>query len=164
MMTPHGKKISEIRKSKNLTQEQLEAISGVDQRTISQIEVGSIQNPSAEICVKLARAMNVNVEDFFQQESPLKGEDAKLDNIAGGLLREHAVDKEIANLPVKWFMDLARRWDKDDPGFKLAISQLWKKEFDSVVKWIELKGGSMTVQKRTIEDTNVNKEGSEQAA
>ena len=62
-------KLRKVRTEKNMTQEQLEAASGIDQRTISKIELGLIKNPSWSIVAQLARALEVNPEELFPVES-----------------------------------------------------------------------------------------------
>jgi transcriptional regulator with XRE-family HTH domain len=62
-------KLRTIRNQKNMTQEQLEAASGVDQRTISKIELGLIKRPAWEIVARLARALNVHPEELFPVET-----------------------------------------------------------------------------------------------
>jgi transcriptional regulator with XRE-family HTH domain len=57
--------LKEARKQKGLTQEQLEIASGVDQPTISSIEIGRIKNPSWQIVAKLAKALDVPPEELF---------------------------------------------------------------------------------------------------
>ena len=51
--------LREIRKYRNLTQEQLAEKSGVKQETISALELGKIKNPSYRIVVGLAKALKV---------------------------------------------------------------------------------------------------------
>jgi transcriptional regulator with XRE-family HTH domain len=58
----------ETRKRKGLTQVQLAAKSGVDQTTISKIEVGTMQSPSWAIVAKLAYALRVRPEALFPVE------------------------------------------------------------------------------------------------
>jgi len=57
--------LKEIRKQKNLTQDELQAASGVDQTTISGIECGRIKSPSWEIVARLAKALDVTPETLF---------------------------------------------------------------------------------------------------
>lgn len=53
------------RKIARLTQAQLAACAGVKQETISQLENGRIKQVSYETVAKLARALNVTVEELF---------------------------------------------------------------------------------------------------
>lgn len=57
--------LKELREKKNLTQEQLEALSGVDKSTISVLETRPGRRPSFETAVRLAKALNVRPEDLF---------------------------------------------------------------------------------------------------
>jgi transcriptional regulator with XRE-family HTH domain len=53
------------RRLKGLTQEALAAKSGVDQTSISSIEVGKNRNPSWETVSKLAKALGVSPDELF---------------------------------------------------------------------------------------------------
>ncbi len=55
-----------MRKQRNLTQEVLAELSGVDQVTISYIEIGKVRNPHWETVSKIARALGVSVEELFK--------------------------------------------------------------------------------------------------
>jgi putative transcriptional regulator len=59
------------RKIAGLSQADLAARAGVKQETISQLENGRIQRVSYETVGRIARALNVSVEELFplQQES-----------------------------------------------------------------------------------------------
>ena len=59
--------ISELRKSKSLTQQKLSDISGVPKMTISKIERGviSVNNISLENAVKLANALGIMAEELL---------------------------------------------------------------------------------------------------
>lgn len=63
------------RLAKNISQAQLAELAGVDQTTISGIEVGRNQNPSWETAVRLARALDLNPEDLFPVPSSAPGEE-----------------------------------------------------------------------------------------
>jgi transcriptional regulator with XRE-family HTH domain len=60
--------LREIRKRRNLTQEELAAVSGVDQATISNLEVQRVKNPGWIIVAKLAKALAVSPEELFPVE------------------------------------------------------------------------------------------------
>lgn len=53
------------RLAKNISQAQLAELAGVDQTTVSAIEVGRNQNPSWETAVRLARALDLRPEELF---------------------------------------------------------------------------------------------------
>lgn len=57
--------LREVRQAKKLTQEQLAELSGVDQTTISSLEVGRIQSPAWDTVCLLARALKVKPEALF---------------------------------------------------------------------------------------------------
>jgi transcriptional regulator with XRE-family HTH domain len=59
-----GAKIREIRKSKNITQQQLAALCDVDIRTIQRIEKGGF-NPSLKILRQLALAFDLSLSSLF---------------------------------------------------------------------------------------------------
>jgi len=61
-----GKRIQELRKKKNITQQQLADILEIDQRTLSAIECG-INFPSKNL-IKIAEAFGVDVKDIFDFE------------------------------------------------------------------------------------------------
>lgn len=54
-----------MRKARGLTQEELEARSGVSQETISKLELRPNASRSVEHAIKLARALNTSVEALF---------------------------------------------------------------------------------------------------
>lgn len=57
-------RLSEIRRTRDITQEQLSALSGVDQSTISGIENGR-QNPTVQLLKKLSDALECEIADLF---------------------------------------------------------------------------------------------------
>lgn len=60
-----GYKIKEFREAKNLTQEQLEAKSGVSRTTISGLENGTVRATTTKTLLKLARALDTTVDQIF---------------------------------------------------------------------------------------------------
>ena len=62
--TALGKKIRELRKKKELTQEELAYKSELDYSYINQIENGK-RNPSVEAVEKIAKALGVKVQDLL---------------------------------------------------------------------------------------------------
>ena len=60
-----GKRIKELRKQRNLTQEELSEKLGVFQKQIGNIETGTTFTTMANI-VKLAQIFNVDVKDLFE--------------------------------------------------------------------------------------------------
>lgn len=71
-----GENLKRIRKTKKMTLKQLEEITGITNSYISAIENGRKKNPSTEILEKLAKALDVNVVDFYDK-SVLTDKDKK---------------------------------------------------------------------------------------
>ena len=61
-----GKRIAEARINLNITQEQLEELSGFSVSTISRFETGRTQ-PSIENLIKLSKVLNVGIDYFLKQ-------------------------------------------------------------------------------------------------
>jgi len=57
-------RIEEIRKSKNIRQEELAKALGVSRQTISSLETGRY-NPSIQLAHKIARYFGLSIEDVF---------------------------------------------------------------------------------------------------
>ena len=71
------KKIRELRKEKGWTQEELAKRSGLDRGYIANLEGSkSIQRPSADAFIKLARAFNIRLEELYQAAGYIKEVDA----------------------------------------------------------------------------------------
>ena len=64
-----GKQILRIRKEKGLTIKDVSLMSGVTSSLISQIEHNKA-NPSLSTLLSLANSFNINVIDFFKDDSP----------------------------------------------------------------------------------------------
>jgi len=62
-------RLQEYRERRKLTQEQLAAISGVIQQTISAIESGRIKNPRIGTMYLLAKALRCTVDDLIDEEA-----------------------------------------------------------------------------------------------
>lgn len=60
-----GYKIREYREKKGLTQDELASRSGVGRVTISLIETGVTRNVSSQTLLKLAKALDVKVDELF---------------------------------------------------------------------------------------------------
>lgn len=65
-------RLEEIRKSKNLNQEDLAKILKVSRQTISSLENGRY-NPSIVLAFKIACYFNLSIEDIFIYEDDLDG-------------------------------------------------------------------------------------------
>ena len=61
-----GKRIKELRKERNLSQDQLSELVGIDSRSISHIENGDTF-PSKSL-LEIAKALNVSLPDLFEFE------------------------------------------------------------------------------------------------
>lgn len=57
----------EMRKKQQLTQQELAAISGVPQQTISNIEKGTRKLPRVGTLLKLSRALKCTVDDLIEE-------------------------------------------------------------------------------------------------
>jgi transcriptional regulator with XRE-family HTH domain len=64
LKTKFGKKLRQIRRQRDLTQEQLSASTGISVEFLSNLERG-INAPSFETLEKLAVNLGVSVKDFF---------------------------------------------------------------------------------------------------
>ena len=60
-------RISELRKARSMTQQDLADLLGVTRQTIISLE-GGRYNPSIMLAFKLARAFNLHIEDIFIYE------------------------------------------------------------------------------------------------
>lgn len=61
-------RLRELRNEHNLSQLELSERSGVAQSVISDIETGVTKSPGVGIVMKLAKALNCTVEQFYEQE------------------------------------------------------------------------------------------------
>lgn len=62
----HLKNLPKIRKDKSWSQEKLAQESGVSYNTLIKIERNGIKNPKIETVMKLAKALNVKVDDLIR--------------------------------------------------------------------------------------------------
>lgn len=60
-----GKNIKQIRKQKNLTQLEIEVISGIDRGQISKIEAG-LRNLELSTLIRIADALNIEISELFK--------------------------------------------------------------------------------------------------
>lgn len=85
-----GERIREIRKSKGFTQEQLAEMVGVEPRHISRVE-GGYNSPSIERLAKIADALGVPINEFFNfmhLDTPAKRLN-DIDNLIKGMSEEY---------------------------------------------------------------------------
>jgi transcriptional regulator with XRE-family HTH domain len=62
-----GKKIADIRKSKNFSQKEVALTVGIDRAQYSRIE-NDKANPTLLTLEKIAKTLDVNIKDFFNDE------------------------------------------------------------------------------------------------
>lgn len=60
------KNLRKLRESKGLSQEKLARLADVANNTIIKIESGIIQNPTIETLAKIAKALDVKVDDLIK--------------------------------------------------------------------------------------------------
>ena len=65
-----GKTISDLRKKKNLTQQQLSKISGVDYNTLRKVETGKTENPTKGFLEKIANGLGIKMSQLLNEELP----------------------------------------------------------------------------------------------
>ena len=70
-----GQKLKQIRKAKNLTQEALAELAGINEKHISKIETG-VYFPTYNTLNKILNALNLKVEDVGLDLSSLKTNDS----------------------------------------------------------------------------------------
>ena len=58
--------LAQARAHKQLSLRELEKISDVPNPTISQVETGHVKNPSFEVVVRIARALNVKLSELAE--------------------------------------------------------------------------------------------------
>ena len=63
-----GKQIRQIRKSKNLSQQELAEIIGIDRAQYSRVETGKVK-PTLTSLEKIAEALQVEIIEFFKTDS-----------------------------------------------------------------------------------------------
>ena len=61
-----GKNIRKLRKQKGLSQDRLSKLADISYNTVIKLESGNITNPSIDTLQKLARALNVGVDDLLK--------------------------------------------------------------------------------------------------
>jgi transcriptional regulator with XRE-family HTH domain len=61
-----GKNIKKLRKQKGLSQDRLSKLADISYNTVIKLESGNITNPSINTLQKLARALDVGVDDLLK--------------------------------------------------------------------------------------------------
>lgn len=64
-----GYRVKEIREQKNMTQEELERISGISRQTISAIENNEEYQAKVGTLLALAKALGTSVDNLFFQQA-----------------------------------------------------------------------------------------------
>lgn len=75
-----GDKIKTLRKNKKLTLEGLASEAGVSKSYLWELENREAQKPSVEILEKLAKALDVSIAFFLEEETSLTPEEKHLDD------------------------------------------------------------------------------------
>lgn len=89
-----GKRLKEIRKSKNITQEQLAEIIGIEPKQICRIENG-VCFTTFEKLQKIAQTLNVEIQEFFKYNHK-KPKDALIKEM--NEIFENASDEKIETI------------------------------------------------------------------
>lgn len=63
---PIGKNIRKLRKQKGLSQDRLSKLADLSYNTIIKLESGGITNPSIHTLQKIAKALDVSVDDLLK--------------------------------------------------------------------------------------------------
>lgn len=65
-----GKRISELRKSKKITQQKLSELANVDYNTLRKIETGKTKSPSPDFIEKVSHALNIKSSQLLDEPKP----------------------------------------------------------------------------------------------
>ena len=65
-MSKIGKNIKNIRKEKNISQDRLSKLADISLNTIAKLELDDSPNPTIETLQKIAKALNVEVDDLIR--------------------------------------------------------------------------------------------------
>ena len=60
-----GKKIKKLRLKNNLTQEKLAIKAGIPYTTLTKIESGVIKKPAVQAIAKIAKVLNISIEELL---------------------------------------------------------------------------------------------------
>lgn len=63
-----GKNVKTLRKEKNLSQDRLSKLADVSYNTVIKLESGGITNPTIETLQKIAKALNVSVDNLLNHK------------------------------------------------------------------------------------------------
>jgi len=59
--------LKSLRKAKRLTQEEVEAITGITSSYLSRLESGTVKNPGIDTIYKLSKAYNIGLTELVEQ-------------------------------------------------------------------------------------------------
>lgn len=62
-----GKNIKKIRQKRKLTQDKLARLADVSYTSLTKIETGVIKRPSVQVVAKIAKALNVTIEELLSR-------------------------------------------------------------------------------------------------
>jgi transcriptional regulator with XRE-family HTH domain len=62
-----GQNIKKMRKKRKLTQDKLARIADVPYTSLTKIETGVIKRPSVQVVAKIARALNITIEELVKE-------------------------------------------------------------------------------------------------
>ena len=65
-ISPIGKNIKKLRKQKGLSQDRLSKLADISYNTVIKLESGSITIPSIDMLQKLAKALDVSVDNLLK--------------------------------------------------------------------------------------------------
>lgn len=65
-MSKIGKNIKKIRKEKNISQDRLSKLADISLNTIAKLELDDSPNPTIETLQKIAKALNVEVDNLIK--------------------------------------------------------------------------------------------------
>ncbi len=61
-----GQNIKKMRKKRKLTQDKLARLADIPYTTLTKIETGVIKRPSVQVVAKIARALNITLDDLIK--------------------------------------------------------------------------------------------------
>jgi DNA-binding XRE family transcriptional regulator len=63
----HLKNLAKVRKERKLTQEGLARKANISYHTLIKLESGAIPNPKIETVIKLAKALNISIDNLVEK-------------------------------------------------------------------------------------------------
>lgn len=77
-----GYRISQLRKDKGLTVNRLANKAGISQSYLREIELGNYENPSIDILEAICGALDITLNEFFEEENKYIIEESLLNELA----------------------------------------------------------------------------------